>query len=174
MSFPVERERIGGQAHWVARQPAIASRRLVRPVAPARAESRLSGRYDEARRAGFVALGLLMLLLGFVGAFLPLMPTTIFLILAAWFFGRSSPHLEAWMLDHPRFGPVILDWRSHGAIPRRAKWMACTGMACGYALFWGAAGPGFWLAAPVAAFMLASAAYVVTRPERGVERQADD
>lgn len=121
--------------------------------------------FDQARRVGFIALGCLMLLLGFIGAFLPVMPTTIFLILATWFFGRSSPRLEAWMLDHPRFGPVLRDWREHGAMPRRAKWMACGGMAAGYMLFVIGAHPGIWLAIGVATLMIGCAAFVVTRPE---------
>ncbi|MCF8470876.1 MAG: YbaN family protein [Parvibaculum sp.] len=116
-------------------------------------------------KAGFITLGCLMLLLGLIGAFLPVMPTTIFLIGATWCFGRSSPGLEAWMLDHPRFGPVIRNWRDYGAIPRRAKWMACGGMAVGYASFWLTAQPGVWLAIAVATFMIGSAAYVTTRPE---------
>lgn len=127
-------------------------------------------RFGEARRAGFVALGCLMLLLGFVGAFLPVMPTTIFLILAAWFFARSSPRLEAWLLDHPRFGPGLRRWREEGAVPRRAKWMAWLGMAAGYALFLLVAQPGAWLAAGVAAVMIASGLYVGTRPEPGRTR----
>lgn len=126
---------------------------------------RPSGPLDLTRRAGFIVLGFLMLLLGVIGAFLPVMPTTIFLILAAWFFGRSSPRLEAWILSHPRLGPVVVDWRKYGAVPRRAKTMALGGMACGYLLFWGAAHPDPWLATLVAAFLFASAAYVGTRPE---------
>jgi uncharacterized membrane protein YbaN (DUF454 family) len=51
-------------------------------------------------RAIYLTLGITMLILGFVGMLLPIMPTTIFLIVAAWFFGRSSPRLEAWLLNH--------------------------------------------------------------------------
>lgn len=118
-----------------------------------------------ARRAVFAALGCVMVLLGIIGAFVPLMPTTIFLILAAWCFARSSPRLEAWLLDHPRFGPVLRRWREEGAIPRKAKWMACGGMAAGYALFLISAHPGLPLAALVAAALIGSAVYVVSRPE---------
>ncbi|WP_066176661.1 YbaN family protein [Hoeflea olei] len=135
----------------------------LRAVSPRPGRSRL----DEGRQAGYMALGCLMLLLGMVGAVLPLMPTTIFLILAAWCFGRSSPRLEAWMLAHPRAGPLIRDWRAQGAIPLRAKWMACLGMTLGYALFWLAARPDPWLAVPVAAAMLGCAAWIVTRPGQG-------
>lgn len=107
----------------------------------------------------------MMLLLGVIGAFLPVMPTTIFLILAAWCFGRSSPRLEAWMLDHPHFGAVLRDWREHGAVPRRAKLMACAGMTLGYVLFWIKAQPTAPAALLVAAFMIGSALYVVSRPK---------
>lgn len=120
---------------------------------------------DASKRAGFMALGFLMVALGVVGAFLPIMPTTIFLILAAWFFGRSSPRLEAWMLNHPQFGQTLRDWRAHGAMPRRAKVMAVGGMMLGYALLWFIAKPGIWFAVIAAALMIASAVYIVTRPE---------
>ncbi len=115
-------------------------------------------------RVGFFILGILMLALVVIGAFLPVMPTTIFLILATWCFGKSSPRLEAWMLDHPRFGPSLRQWREQGAVPRKAKWFAATGMALGYAIFWIEAKPNWPLASFVAAIMMGAAAYVLSRP----------
>lgn len=106
-----------------------------------------------------------MLALGAIGAMLPVIPTTIFLILAAWCFGRSFPALEAWMLAHPRFGPVVSAWRAHGAVPRRAKWMASGGMALGYVLFWLGVQPRPLAAVLVAGVMVGGAIYVISRPE---------
>ncbi|MFC5386528.1 YbaN family protein [Aquamicrobium segne] len=115
-------------------------------------------------RMGYIILGWLMVGLGFIGAFLPVMPTKIFLILAAWFFARSSPRLEAWLLSHPRFGSTLRDWQEHGTMPRKAKLMACGGMSIGYALFLIGAQPGLLLAVAVAVFMIGSAAYIISRP----------
>lgn len=113
----------------------------------------------------YFLVGCLMLVLGIIGAFLPLMPTTIFLILAAWFFGRSSPRLERWLLAHRQFGPTLRNWREHGAIARRAKIMACCGMSLGAVLFLVGARPGPLLAIGVLAAIGACAWYVVSRPE---------
>jgi uncharacterized membrane protein YbaN (DUF454 family) len=112
----------------------------------------------------YFVLGLLLLATGIVGMFLPLMPTTIFLILAAWCFSRSSQRLEAWLLGHPTFGPTIVNWREHGVIGPRAKTMACSGMALGLAIFWFAVRPGPWLLLLVAAILGACAWYVLSRP----------
>jgi len=119
---------------------------------------------SSAKRGVYFALGLLMLALGIVGAFLPVMPTTIFIILAAWCFGRSSPRFEGWLLGHATFGPPLRAWREQGAIPRRGKIMAWTGMALGYGLFW-LSKPGPWVAVGVSLIFVAGAVYVGTRPE---------
>lgn len=125
-------------------------------------------------RAVYFMAGWLMLVLGFIGALLPLMPTTIFLILAAWCFARSSPRLEAWLLAHPYFGPTLSAWREHGAISRRAKLLACCGMMLGFVLFWLGAQPTAWLAALVGAALLACAWYVVSRPEPPVPGSVEE
>jgi uncharacterized membrane protein YbaN (DUF454 family) len=116
------------------------------------------------RRSLWLALGFVFVALGFVGALLPLMPTTIFLILAAGCFARSSPRLEAWLLEHPRFGPTLRAWREDGAIGPRAKFMACGGMAIGYALFWWSARPSLAVDLIVAVVLAGCAAFVLSRP----------
>lgn len=112
----------------------------------------------------YLLLGLAMTGLGIVGAFLPLLPTTPLLILATWFFARSSPRLERWMLEHPRFGGLLRAWRDQGAIPRRAKILACCGIAVGVVFFWIGAKPGYWLWLTGAAILGGSAGFVLSRP----------
>ncbi|WP_245653670.1 YbaN family protein [Sphingomonas pituitosa] len=112
----------------------------------------------------WLALGLLLVATGFVGLFVPLLPTADFLILALPCFARSSPRLESWLLNHPRFGVVLRGWQSARAIPRHAKFAACLGMVTGFSLFlWFAHAP-FWLATLVALILSGCAAWIVGRP----------
>lgn len=112
----------------------------------------------------WLAAGWFFVLLGFAGALLPLMPTTIFLILAVGCFARSSPRLEAWLLDHPRLGPSLRAWRESRAIPARAKRLACGGMLLGYVIFWWTARPSPTVDVVVALSLAACAAFVLSRP----------
>jgi uncharacterized protein len=73
--------------------------------------------------------GALALLLGLVGIFLPLLPTTPFVLLAAFCFARGSARWERWLLEHKRLGPIVRDWRLHHAVPLRAKQLATVMMA---------------------------------------------
>jgi uncharacterized protein len=88
------------------------------------------------QRALWLAAGAGSLLLGIVGIFLPLLPTTPFVLLAAFCFSRGSERCERWILQHPRFGPMVRDWREHRAVPLRAKQLAVAMMALGSAWAW--------------------------------------
>lgn len=81
------------------------------------------------QRLLWIAAGALSLLLGVIGIFLPLLPTTPFVLLAAFCFARGSARCEAWLLDHPRLGPLVRDWRATRAVPLRAKQIASLMMA---------------------------------------------
>ncbi|ASY60782.1 DUF454 family protein [Sinorhizobium sp. CCBAU 05631] len=120
---------------------------------------------NPSMRAVLLGLGWAMVGLGLVGIFLPLLPTTPFLLLAAWLFGRSSPNLEKWLFDHPVFGQPLRDWREAGAISRGAKICAISLMATGFAYFLFRSGPSPMVAAVVAAIVLAVGVFIVSRPE---------
>lgn len=113
-------------------------------------------------RLAWAAGGVIALALGIAGMALPLLPTVPFLLLAAFCFARSNPAWEAWLLDHPRFGPPIRAWRARRAIGRRAK------VAAVFALTF-SAGLGLamlsapWSYAPLAAALIVGS-WIVTRP----------
>ncbi len=114
-------------------------------------------------RLGYAAVGVLALALGFLGIFLPLLPTVPFVLLAAFCFARSNPRWEAWLVQHRHFGPHIAAWRSRGAISRKGKVAAA--MAFGASAVLGLlllAMP--WALIPAAA-AVAGASFVLTRPD---------
>lgn len=76
------------------------------------------------RRAIYIALAWVSFALGVVGVFVPLMPTTCFMLLAVWAASRGSPRFALWIREHPRFGPTVVAWEGERAIPRHAKWLA--------------------------------------------------
>jgi uncharacterized membrane protein YbaN (DUF454 family) len=74
-------------------------------------------------------LAMLSLGLGILGIFLPVLPTTPFILLSAWAATRGSPRLLAWLESHPAFGQMLRDWRRGGVVSRKAKWSATIVMA---------------------------------------------
>jgi uncharacterized protein len=96
------------------------------------------------QRVLWAGAGALALVTGIVGIFIPLLPTAPFVLLAAFCFSRGSERCERWLLEHPRFGPMVRDWRERRAVPLRAKQFATAMMAAGSA--WAA----FTLASPMA------------------------
>lgn len=112
----------------------------------------------------YFGFGSLMVAIGAVGVVLPGLPTTPFLIVAVWCFARSSQRFERYLLDHKTFGPSLRAWKEKGAIPLRAKILSVSMMSISFPLFLLTMHPSFVFALLVAGFMLAGAAYVLSRP----------
>lgn len=108
---------------------------------------------------------------GIAGAVLPLVPTTPFLLLAAFAFAKSSPRLHAWLTTHPQFGPLIDNWQQHRAIGRGAKRAALVVMALAFAMSWLLAAPG-WLLVVQAAVLGCVATFILSRPDGPAGPQA--
>ena len=72
-------------------------------------------------RYALFAIGWLSVVLGVIGIFLPVLPTTPFLLLAAACFARSSPRFYHWLVEHPRLGPWIRDYLDGNGIPLKGK-----------------------------------------------------
>ena len=85
-------------------------------------------------RVLWLGLGVLSVALGAIGILLPLLPTTPFLLVAAFAFSRSSQRLHDWLHQHHIFGPIIDEWNRHGAINRRNKIVGVGSMIAAFAL----------------------------------------
>ncbi len=110
------------------------------------------------RGIGVVCVGL-----GTAGVFLPLLPTTVFLLIALWAFAKGSPEWAERVRNHPRLGPFVRDWEARGAIPRSAKVLALGMMASSVAILWFAS-RNLILTVAVGGVLLAVSGYIVTRP----------
>lgn len=116
-------------------------------------------------RLFWLSLGWIAVALGAIGAFLPVVPTVPFLLVAAWAFSRSSPVLRERIRQHPRYGAAVRAWQDRGVIAPLAKTWAVVAMAAGVVL-------GLWLGIDLrivgaqAAICTAIGIYVVSRPSR--------
>jgi uncharacterized membrane protein YbaN (DUF454 family) len=103
------------------------------PAAPPRAISARAARIWRGLGTASVAVGLF-------NAFIPLLPTTIFLIIGAWAYGKGSPELRAKLLADPTFGPALTNWVEQRAMTRLAKWQCIGTIITGYVITLGFVG----------------------------------
>lgn len=121
------------------------------------------------RNSIWLVVGLLATAAGIIGIFLPLVPTTPFLLLAAYAFARSSPRLHTWLVAHPVLGRPIEDWQRHGAISRGVKITAVVTMGV---TVLASIIVGFppWILILQGAIMTAVATFILSRPDKPNER----
>ncbi len=115
-------------------------------------------------RIALMVLAGASLALGLIGVIVPGLPTTVFILIAAWAAAHSSPRLHAWLLRHRLFGPMIVNWRNGGTVSRRAKWSATLAMAACIAILFLTASRE-WIAEGVSVFMLLILWWLWRRPE---------
>lgn len=111
-----------------------------------------------------MAVALLCVALGLIGVVVPGMPTTVFILMAAWAAARSSPRLSGWLYAHRLFGPILLNWENGGFVARRVKWIASSTMALSGVIVWfTVASP--WGRGAALLSMILVAAWLWCRPE---------
>lgn len=111
-----------------------------------------------------VVLGWANVGLGVMGIIVPGMPTTVFLIVAAWAFSRGSARFHRWLWFHPRLGPSVRAWYRHRAIPYPAKVAAVASMSASFAFVCAVVARDWTIPTVMAATMLPAAAYILSRP----------
>ncbi len=114
-------------------------------------------------RIFWFAVGSLSLISGIIGAFLPVLPTVPFLLLAALGFSKSSDKLHNWLINHGIFGPPILDWQKNGAISKKVKLFASLSMLASIGITILLAVPMLFVTLQ-AAILIGVAVFIWTRP----------
>jgi len=107
--------------------------------------------------------GLAAVFLGAVGVVLPLLPTTPFLLVAAFAFARSSTRLNQWLREHRSFGPLIHNWHREGSIDRKVKRNAIIVILMTPVITWLLGAP-LWVIACQVVVLSAAAIFILTRP----------
>lgn len=117
-------------------------------------------------RLAFFVLGCGCVVLGVVGVYVPLLPTTPFMILAAGCFAKSSHKFYLWLMTHKVFGKLLIDWQQRRAIPRYAKYLSfgMMSLSCGV-LFWRLPLSYWWVVTIVCVVCLAVAIWMARLPD---------
>lgn len=116
-------------------------------------------------RIAYLVTGCLFVGLGVLGAVLPVVPTTPFLLVALWAFSKSSARLERWLLEHPRFGPRLVAWRTDRVIPLPVKLTAWGSMIASLTIMTVTGVPLGGLVG-AGSVMAIGAIYIATKPSR--------
>lgn len=125
---------------------------------------------DKGIRVLWLLAGLLAVVVGAIGVVVPLLPTTPFLLVAAFAFARSSKRLTRWLHEHPKFGPLIDNWQRYGSIDRRSKQMAIAVIVATPVITYFIGAP-WWALGSQVLVLACSATFILTRPLPPGERR---
>ena len=112
----------------------------------------------------YFTLGWTFFGIGFAGAFLPVLPTTPFMLVSLWCFSRSSPRFHDWLYSHKFFGPPLQQWSEHRVIPRSAKIVAVFFMTTGLIYIYYFADLPLWVTLLTLAIILYGCWFILTKP----------
>lgn len=118
----------------------------------------------DVRRLIYLGIGWLSLGLAVAGIILPILPTTPFLLVAVWAFGKSSPELAEKIRNHRVWGPPVRDWQDHGVISLKAKLLAITIMSGMGGWLWVYGSLPVWVTLLIIAIMVGAGIFVGSRP----------
>jgi uncharacterized protein len=114
----------------------------------------------------YLAIGWLAVAIGTVGFALPILPSTVFFLIALWAFSRGSPRFENWLLNHRLFGPTLQAWRHHRVIPAKAKLLAVACMSASLLFIIFVVADGWMLPSAVALSMVVAVAVIFRYPSQ--------
>jgi uncharacterized membrane protein YbaN (DUF454 family) len=134
------------------------------PFAPVAAVPMSQPARSRTARLLYTLLAYTSLGVGMVGLVVPGLPTTEFVLLAAWAAAKSSPRLSAWLENHRLFGPILANWRNGRAIARRAKVAASLAMLAALAIMLLTLPHGYWLYAVVLGMAIGNL-WIWSRPD---------
>jgi uncharacterized protein len=120
---------------------------------------------NKIKKYFFFSIGFCATALGIIGAFVPLMPTTCFLIVAVWAFSKSNPEIAKKILSHPQFGSTIANWMTYKSIDRKTKCTISLSIVIGFSITLLITTPSTMLSAFLISGMLMLLLYINTRSE---------
>jgi uncharacterized membrane protein YbaN (DUF454 family) len=127
---------------------------------------------NRVARAIYLVLGFVTLGLGIAGYIVPLLPGTVFLLMSSYFFFRSSERMYNWVMNHPRFGDLIRNYKAGYGIPRRIKVYAIALIVVSFSISVFVVASGVMLRTALIACAVAISTFILTRPTTEVVLEA--
>ena len=135
--------------------------------------TKFNGTSRPSLRAALLAFSWCNLVLGMIGAMVPVMPSMVFLLISLWCFSKGSERFHTWLYEHRVFGPSLRLWSEHRVIPRRAKLVTLGGIAFSVAVLVALTPEGSTLLFVYSGVNAVAALFILSRPSSAPENAPD-